>query len=167
MPRQPKNKAAEAPKPVIAAPPPVAAAPAKAPPVIDVDNFIRVRDSVSSTRSHHPRLTLGPYLPLTSPLPIPSRATRCFQAHRDKLRGAAQLLIHNAALLTYRVALQLMLPGGEQMTASAPASDLMRNISISAAVQHSRSPRLAHSPTTHFIPPRLFTLPRICVCVSA
>ncbi|KAK0730409.1 hypothetical protein B0H67DRAFT_561615 [Lasiosphaeris hirsuta] len=49
MPRQPKNKAVEAAKPSAAVVPiPVAAAPAapKITPVIDVDNFIRVRDSV-------------------------------------------------------------------------------------------------------------------------
>jgi len=46
MPRPPKNKAVEAPKPVVPAPAPVAAAPPKAHPVIDVDNFVRVRDSV-------------------------------------------------------------------------------------------------------------------------
>lgn len=39
MPRPPKNKVAEIVKPVIAAPGPAR--------VIDVDNFIRVRDSVS------------------------------------------------------------------------------------------------------------------------
>lgn len=57
MPRPPKNKAIEPPKPVAPAPPapapvmiPVIPAPpaSKVGPVIDVDNFIRVRDSVSS-----------------------------------------------------------------------------------------------------------------------
>jgi len=46
MPRPPKNKVVEAPKPVAPAPAPVAAAPPKPPPVIDVENFVRVRDSV-------------------------------------------------------------------------------------------------------------------------
>ncbi|KAK0656571.1 hypothetical protein B0T16DRAFT_399678 [Cercophora newfieldiana] len=46
MPRPPKNKAVEAPKPVAPAPAPVAVAPPKPHPVIDVDNFVRVRDSV-------------------------------------------------------------------------------------------------------------------------
>lgn len=66
MPRQPKNKAAEAPKPVVAAPPqPVPVAPAKAPPVIDVDNFIRVRDSVSNVFASlvYARTTSGPRTP--------------------------------------------------------------------------------------------------------
>ena len=53
MPRPPKNKQVPEPVvPVVAAPSvPAAVAPAalnfKAPPVIDVDQFIRVRDSVS------------------------------------------------------------------------------------------------------------------------
>lgn len=63
MPRPPKNKAIEPPKPVAPAPPapapvmiPVIPAPpaSKVGPVIDVDNFIRVRDSVSSIFSHLP-----------------------------------------------------------------------------------------------------------------
>lgn len=53
MPRPPKNKAVPEPVVPLAVPPsiPIAAPPAaltfKAPPVIDVDQFIRVRDSVS------------------------------------------------------------------------------------------------------------------------
>jgi len=54
MPRPPKNKAIPEPVvPVVAAPSVPAAVPPptlnfKAPPVIDVDQFIRVRDSVSA-----------------------------------------------------------------------------------------------------------------------
>jgi hypothetical protein len=62
MPRPPKNKPVPEPVvPVVAAPSvPVAVAPAahnfKAPPVIDVDQFIRVRDSVSHLLFWHPRI---------------------------------------------------------------------------------------------------------------
>lgn len=69
MPRPPKNKAIEPPKPVAPAPPapapvmiPVIPAPpaSKVGPVIDVDNFIRVRDSVSSLFFPSPLRTARP-----------------------------------------------------------------------------------------------------------
>lgn len=61
MPRPPKNKVAEIVKPVIAAPGPAR--------VIDVDNFIRVRDSVSLAPFNIPYQLLATTAP---PFPFPS-----------------------------------------------------------------------------------------------
>jgi hypothetical protein len=87
MPRPPKNKAVPVPEPVpVAAPPSIPAAvvaPAalnlKAPPVIDVGQFIRVRDSVS--HSFTSRLISTAAMPCHAPTPsscpcppLPSRA---------------------------------------------------------------------------------------------
>jgi hypothetical protein len=72
MPRQPKNKAVEAPKPVVPAPAPVVAAPPKAHPVIDVDNFVRVRDSVSEPSRQRQPVCIAP-LPCSPATSFPPR----------------------------------------------------------------------------------------------
>lgn len=88
MPRPPKNKAIEPPKPVAPAPPapapvmiPVIPAPpaSKVGPVIDVDNFIRVRDSVSSLFSHLPSEQPAPPQSSASCLNIPACARLSIQ----------------------------------------------------------------------------------------
>jgi len=76
MPRQPKNKAVEAPKPVVPAPAAVAPAAPKPHPVIDVDNFIRVRDSVSKAS---PQVLASPpasHPVAAQPCPIPAFQSR-------------------------------------------------------------------------------------------
>jgi hypothetical protein len=96
MPRPPKNKPiAEPVVPVIAAPSvPVAVAPAahnfnKAPPVIDVDQFIRVRDSVSHLLFAHPRI---PFSSNTGPpcMHAPSELSRRHPAASRRRHGLSR-----------------------------------------------------------------------------